>query len=261
MTNGLPQAPHQLDIRQAQVGGGGDGHQALRFGGGRPADPLDASGWRASAAVARTLGAGSRQCALANGRSCSIESMPQPQLVACAAQRSFMRRDYEGLERRFAVARSTLGDLPDGSSPYLLEASLYYESAWAARGHGYAKDVRAGDRSGGVPRRAVPLIDARARRSDFKSARGPNSAGRQSPLDGIGVRCRRSSPAQVGTLEFASTPRKSTSGRLLLNRSVRNPAVPRNARITVARSRPSTGKNGPEQNFVALQSRRSTSGR
>ena len=104
--------------------------------------------------------------------------------AGCAAQRSFMHRDYAALERRFAAARSTLGDLPDGSSTYagivggladlmefgrvpveaqqqrfaewrraypksvlpdLLEAGLYYESAWAARGHGYAKQVRAQD--------------------------------------------------------------------------------------------------------------------
>lgn len=104
--------------------------------------------------------------------------------AGCAAQRSFMRRDYAELERRFAAAKSTLGDLPDGSSTYtgivsgltdlmefghmpvelqlqrfgewrrshpesalpdLLEAGLYHESAWAARGHGYAKEVRAQD--------------------------------------------------------------------------------------------------------------------
>ena len=104
--------------------------------------------------------------------------------AGCAAQRSFMHRDYAGLERRFAAARSALDDLPDGSSTYagivggltdlmefgrvpvelqlqrfgewrrahpksvlpdLLEAGLYHESAWAARGHGYAKEVRAQD--------------------------------------------------------------------------------------------------------------------
>jgi hypothetical protein len=104
--------------------------------------------------------------------------------AGCAAQRSFMARDYAELERRFAAARSALGDLPDGSSTYsgivagltnlvefgrlpgelqlqrfaewrrahpksalpdLLEADLYQQFAWAARGHGYAKEVRAQD--------------------------------------------------------------------------------------------------------------------
>ena len=102
--------------------------------------------------------------------------------AGCAAQRSLWRRDFADLERRIAAARAQLADLPDGSSTYsgifgglndlieygqvphellldrfadwrraypasavpsLLEAVYYHESAWVARGQGYAKSVSA----------------------------------------------------------------------------------------------------------------------
>jgi hypothetical protein len=44
--------------------------------------------------------------------------------------------------QRFGEWRRTY---PKSALPDLLEASLYHESAWAARGHGYAKQVRAQD--------------------------------------------------------------------------------------------------------------------
>ena len=47
-------------------------------------------------------------------------------------------------------------------------------------------------------------------------------------------------------------------GRLFLSGSDRKPAVPRNARNTVADSRPSTGKIDPKRPVAAPQSRRST---
>jgi rhomboid protease GluP len=104
--------------------------------------------------------------------------------AGCEAQRLLLQRDYRQLEGRVATALANLNDLPDGTSTYsgifagishtaeygglppelllerfadwrrqypgsavpdLLESNLYQELAWAARGSGFAKSVRAQD--------------------------------------------------------------------------------------------------------------------
>jgi hypothetical protein len=108
----------------------------------------------------------------------------QRRAAGCEAQRLLLQRDYRKLEERVATALANLNDLPDGTSTYsgifagisdlaeygglppemllerfadwrrrytksavpdLLESDLYQELAWAARGSGFAKSVRAQD--------------------------------------------------------------------------------------------------------------------
>ncbi len=104
--------------------------------------------------------------------------------AGCRAQHQLLQRDYQALEGDIAVALAALNDLPDGTSTYsglfgglsdlvrfgrvppellleriadwrrkfpgsvipdLLEADLYQQHAWAARGGGTAETVRAQD--------------------------------------------------------------------------------------------------------------------
>jgi hypothetical protein len=108
----------------------------------------------------------------------------QRRAAGCEAQRLLLLRDYRQLEERIATALENLNDLPDGTSTYsgifagisdlatyggippelllerfadwrrqypesavpdLIESDLYQGLAWAARGSGFAKSVRAQD--------------------------------------------------------------------------------------------------------------------